>query len=318
MSGELKPPIIIFGNTRSGTTVVQKLIAGHPDVVAWYEPRNLWQYADPARSHDDFDESDATDKVKRYIRRQFLRYQKRNGNRVVVEKTPVNVLRIPYVRAVFPEARYIYIVRSPLSFISSVELKWQRPVTVRGLLWRFRSTPWTQLHHYVIKYARQLVDKHILRRKYLSVWGPRYRGLEEDLQTEEMLTVVARQWALPSKKAEEDLSQFAPGAVLRLRYEDVVEDPVVYLEAICAHIGLVATDEMRRMTNELVKSDRQQKWRRLDPLDLVRIFPEIEGEMKRHGYEVPAELIGAMDIADSAGPETQESGWAHPHPDGRA
>nr|HMQ53618.1 sulfotransferase [Anaerolineae bacterium] len=72
MSNQLKPPIIILGNTRSGTTIVQKVMATHPEIVQWYEPRTLWLYADPGRSHDEFDESDATDSVEQYIRKQFL------------------------------------------------------------------------------------------------------------------------------------------------------------------------------------------------------------------------------------------------------
>src|SRR5919108_5845859 len=122
MSGELRPPIILFGNFRSGTTILQKVISTHPDVVKWYEPYGLWLCADPGRSHDEFDENDATDKVKRYIRNKFLKYQQQHGNRIIMEKSPTNVLRIPYVRAIFPEASFLYIVRNPLSFISSVEL----------------------------------------------------------------------------------------------------------------------------------------------------------------------------------------------------
>jgi hypothetical protein len=121
MSNELKPPIILFGNTRSGTTIVQKVMSAHPDIVGWYEPSELWLYGDPGRPHDEFDESDATDKVKRYIRKQFLKYQQQNGNCVVFEKTPKNILKIPYVRAIFPEATFLYIVRNPFSFISSVK-----------------------------------------------------------------------------------------------------------------------------------------------------------------------------------------------------
>lgn len=295
MTGELKPPIIVFGNTRSGTTVVQKVISAHPRVVAWYEPRNLWQYADPGRRHDEFDESDATDKVKRYIRKRFLDYQKHHANRRIVEKTPVNILRIPYVRAIFPEATFLYIVRSPFSFISSVELKWQRTVSARGIAWRMQSTPATQLHHYGAKYLRQQYDKRILRKKYLSVWGPRYRGIADDLKTTDMLTVIARQWSECSKRAEKELAAFDEGEVLRLRYEDFVTDPIADMKRICAHTGLGITDEIVEAASQSVKPDRQLQWERLDALDLVRILPEITTEMERHGYEIPEEIARAID-----------------------
>ncbi len=127
MSNELKPPIFLFGNTRSGTTIVQKVMSTRQDIAGWYEPNALWLYADPGRIHDEFDESDATKRVKRYIRQRFLKYQEQHGNCVVLEKTPQNILRIPYVRAIFPEAAFLFIVRNPFSFISSVELKVAAP-----------------------------------------------------------------------------------------------------------------------------------------------------------------------------------------------
>lgn len=297
MSTELKPPIILFGNTRSGTTIVQKVMSTHPDIVKWYEPRTLWLYADPGRRHDEFDESDATDKVKRYIREQFLKFQKRHGNRVVMEKTPANILKIPYVRAIFPEATFLFIVRNPFSFISSVEMKWQRPLTTNGIGRRLQSTPITQLHYYAGRLIRDHFNKRVLRRKYLSLWGPRYKGMEQDLKTHDLLMVIARQWSECSRKAEKDLALFGNGQVLRLRYEDFVKNPISDLERICAHCGLEMTNDMVRAANEWVKSDRQLKWHRFDPHDLARILPEISDEMQRHGYEIPmeiAQLIGNL------------------------
>ncbi|HMR67786.1 MAG TPA: sulfotransferase, partial [Anaerolineae bacterium] len=241
MSNQLKPPIIILGNTRSGTTIVQKVMATHPEIVQWYEPRTLWLYADPGRSHDEFDESDATDSVKQYTRKQFLNFQKRHGNQVVFEKTPANILKIPYVRAIFPEATYLFIVRNPFSFISSVELKWQRTLTTTGIRRRLQSTPVTQLHYYAGRLIRQYVDKRVLGRKYQVLWGPRYKGMEQDLKTHDLLTVIARQWSVCSRKAERDLTLFEPGRVLRLRYENFVTDPISDLERICAHCGLALT-----------------------------------------------------------------------------
>jgi len=296
MSGELKPPIIVFSNTRSGSTIVQKVMALHPGIVQWYEPRTLWLCADPGRRHDEFDPKDATDKVKRYIRNQFLKYQKHYGDRVVLEKTPANILKIPYVRAIFPEATYLFIVRNPFSFISSVELKWQRPLSGKGILRRLKSTPVTQLHYYADRLIREQLYKRVLRRKYLSIWGPRYKGIEQDLKKHDRLTVIARQWSVCSKKAEKDLTLFGNGRVLRLKYEEFVENPISDVERICAHCGFVMTTQMAKAAKEQVKSDRQDKWRRFDPIDLARILPEIEDEMQRHGYEIPEEIARAADL----------------------
>jgi hypothetical protein len=295
MSSQLKPPIILLGNTRSGTTIVQKVVSTHPDIVEWYEPRTLWLYADPGRHDDEFDENDATDKVKRYIRDQFLRFQKQHGNCVVMEKTPANILKIPYVRAIFPEATYLFMVRNPFSFISSVEMKWQRTLTSKGIHRRLQSTPVTQLHYYAGRFIRQYFDKRVLRRKYQILWGPRYKGMEQDLKMHDLLTVIARQWAVCSRKAEKDLALFDDGQVLRLRYEDFVTDPISDLERICAHCGLQMTNDMVRAAKEWVEPDRQLKWQRFDPRDLARILPEIDDEMQRHGYEVPPEIAQAIE-----------------------
>lgn len=293
VSNELKPPIIILGNTRSGTTIVQKVIAAHPDFVDWYEPRTLWLCADPRRAHDEFEEEDATDRVKQHVRGQFLKYQREHGNRTVIEKTPANILKISYVRAIFPEATYLFVVRNPFSFISSVELKWQRTLSTRGIRRRLKSTPITQLHYYAGRFFRQYFDKKVLRRKYQTTWGPRYKGMVEDLQTHDLMTVIARQWSVVSKRAEEDLALFEPGRVLRLRYEDFVNDPVSDMARICAHCGIELTEGMKTFARENVRSDLQDKWHRFDPRVLARVLPELEEEMERHGYDVPPEIAEA-------------------------
>ena len=291
MATELKPPIILLGNTRSGTTIVQNLVAAHPDVASWYEPRTLWLYADPGRAHDEFDENDATPRVKHYIRRRFLEFQREQGDRVVMEKTPANILKIPYVQSIFPEATYLFIVRDPFSFISSVESKWRfRPIGKKGTRRRLRSTPISQWHHYAGRFVRDKYLRRFMKREYLSLWGPRYEGIQRDLKAHDLLTVIARQWSVGSRKAEEALAAFGRDRVLRLRYEDFVAEPVSHLERICAHSGLEMTGEMEKAANASVDRDRQLKWQRFEPRELSRIVPEIEAEMRRHGYELPPEI----------------------------
>lgn len=312
----LRTPVIILGNTRSGTSILQRSLSRHPDLVAWYEPRTLWQVADPGRRHDEYDAGDATPRVQRYVRRRFLRFQEEHGGSTVVEKTPANILRVPYVRQIVPDATYLAIVRDPFAFLSSVERKWQKPVTARGAWRRLGETPPTQLHHYARKYARQLWDTHVSRSPYLSVWGPRYRGIQDDLRQHDQLTVIARQWAIPSRLAAEALASFPADQLLCLRYEDFVQDPVRHLELVTQHCGLEMTDEMAAAADRKVDPSRMDKWRRFDPADLARLLPELLPEMHRHGYVVPGEVrAAAVELGvpwDLSMPTTQPAAPARP------
>ncbi|MCG5480868.1 sulfotransferase family protein [Sinorhizobium alkalisoli] len=287
---KLRPPIFLIGNYRSGTTITQKLIGLHPDVVTWYEPRTLWLYADPGRHHDEFGASDATEKVIRYIRGRFLEFQLRNGNRQIMENTPSNVLRVAYVHEIFPEATYLYITRNPFSCINSMELKWQRTKTLKGLRRTLAATPLTQLHYYVGGFFKQMFVKKILRKKYTPIYGPRYHGIDRDLKEHGKLRVIARQWARCNRKAREDLAKLGEGRVLTIRYEDLIQDTETTLRRIYGHCGLACTDDIVRAAKEMVDPGRQEKWLRLEPESLRTILPEIEQEMSIYGYDLPPAL----------------------------
>lgn len=287
---ELKPPIFLIGNYRSGTTIAQKLIGLHPDIVTWYEPKTLWLYADPARRHDEFVETDATDRVARYIRGRFLDYQSRHGDRQIMENTPANVLRVPFVHEIFPEAIFLYITRNPFSYISSMELKWQRAKSIKGLIRLLKITPVTQIHYYAKDVIKQIVTKRLLGRKYTSVYGPRYNGIDRDLKEHEKLTVIARQWARGNRRAREDLAKLGNGRVLSFRYEDLIQDPELVLRRIYEHCGLNCTDDIARKAKEMIDPGRQQKWLRLEKKDLTAIIPEVRDEMEFYRYEIPSLL----------------------------
>lgn len=287
MPGELKPPIFLLGNVRSGTSLMHDLFDLHPEVKSWYEPRTIWTYADPGRRHDRFDESDATPKVVNYIRGRFLKYQERHGGLRVMEKTPSNLLRIPYVKAIFPEAKYIYLVREPLANISSSELLWHTPIH-RGKLWRrIQETPKTQLHFHA---ARLFVDHariRLLRKETLSVWGVRYPGIYEDIRTMRVEEVIAKQWVACSRQARADLEDAAPGSVLYMRYEDFVQDPVPLFEKVLRHFDLDITPVIESRLSTQVDPGRREKWRRLPQEVIDAVVPILEDEMAVHGYSVP-------------------------------
>ncbi len=288
-ANELKPPIILIGNVRSGTSMIQDLFAIHPEIVPWFEPRTVWTYADPSRRHDRFDRSDASPRVVQYIRRRFLGYQRSHDNRRIMEKTPSNIMRIPYVRAVLPEAKYLYIVREPLANLSSSELKWRLPIHRHKLWRRLKETPKSQLHHYAARYLIDHTRIRLLKRRHVSVWGVRYPGIYEDLKTLTAEQVIAKQWIAACQQAREDLAGLDENTVMQIRYEDFVEKPKEIFPRILEHFDLPMTMGIETELSRRIDPNRRQKWRRLDNDVVKTCLPILREEMARHGYETPDE-----------------------------
>jgi hypothetical protein len=289
MGEELKPPIILIGNVRSGTSMTRRAFGMHPEVVTWDEPRTIWMYPDPSRAHDRFDASDATPRVKRYIRRRFLKHQRRHEGLRVMEKTPSNVLRIPLIREVLPESKLLYIVRDPLANLASSEKKWQGFIGRRRAWSRLKETPKSQLHYYGWKYLRDNFEGRVLGKKYVREWGIRYPGIYEDRQRLSVPQIIAKQWVASVRQVEADLANVDPALVYRTTYERVVTNPREEFISIFRHFDLEPVEETIRQIEEKTDAGRRKKWMSLEPRILAETLPILEEEMTRHGYEIPDE-----------------------------
>ena len=290
---ELKPPIILLGNVRSGTSMIQGFFGLSDEVCTWFEPRTVWAYAAPGRKHDRFTRDDASPKVKRYIRKRILRYHREHAGRRVMEKTPSNIMRVPYVHEIFPESRLIYLLRNPLSQMSSSEFRWQNVLNKNQFKTRLQETPNTQLHYYAWRLLHDNFRKRVLRKKHVSIWGVRYPGIYEDKKKLTIEELIAKQWVQASKTCRADLDEIErsePGSVYRIRYEDFIYDPAKYFAQMCEHVGLGVDQQILDEVAQQADTSSQDKWKRLDPEVIQRIKPIVEEEMRINGYEFPTEL----------------------------
>jgi len=101
---------LIMGCARSGTSILGELIAAHPEVKYKHEAHAIWDKAGLGENESHrLTVEHATPTVRRLIRKRFAEEQGEAA--MLVEKCPRSVLRIPFIREVFPEARLIHIIR---------------------------------------------------------------------------------------------------------------------------------------------------------------------------------------------------------------
>jgi hypothetical protein len=101
---------LIVGCARSGTSILGELIAHFSGVKYVFEAYNVWDSAGvgDCQSHR-LEARHATSEVIRKLR-QWAEHEQ-GGAQILVEKCPRNCLRVPFLREVFPEAKFIHIVR---------------------------------------------------------------------------------------------------------------------------------------------------------------------------------------------------------------
>ncbi len=277
-------PIILVGTARSGTTMLATLFKELPGIAVWHEPRTLWNYADPSRRHDRFLEEDADLGVCSYIRRRFEGYARSRNASVLFEKTPVNVLRVPYVARIFPEATFVHVVRHPLAVAVSASRVWSWKPGMARLVRRVRETPTSQLHHYFERFVREVLVERFVGASPRRVWGLRYPGYEEDLEAVSTVAFAGIQWLHAVATARNDLRDLEGDRVIALRYEDLLASPSAILTELLGRLRIDASDGQVRRAAGLIQSSRAQHWSLAPSEDAREILAHVEVEAKRWGY----------------------------------
>jgi len=195
----LEKPVIILGAPRSGTTLLSKVLGQHRDVAHLIEPRMTWRYGNDRKS-DMLRPEDATPRVIAHIRKRFADFVRREGKTRLVEKTPSNSLRPAFVGKVFPDAKFVHIIRNGYDACLATEDFWDKHATgvsnvVAGRLsQRLRELgPW-RLPYYLPEFARRAAPGPVRKLLGPNQWGPRLPGMAAMLHDLGPLAVSCLQW----------------------------------------------------------------------------------------------------------------------------
>ncbi len=140
------PPLFILGCVRSGTTLVRDLLRRQPATIC-PEETHYFRYGEPFRTSastrtlktrtlvrhreidgipdDVFDKMLSLARTRGQLMRTHVHYMaEARGLKTYhwFDKTPQNVYGIALIRAEFPEARFLHLVRNPLNVAASLKL----------------------------------------------------------------------------------------------------------------------------------------------------------------------------------------------------
>ncbi|WP_417258660.1 sulfotransferase family protein [Celeribacter sp.] len=222
--------LIILGAARSGTKFLRDTLARADDAGAIdFDIGYIWSMYHPRSRHDMLDPALPTNAQIANIRKTILRYCTRLNNgippRVLIEKSVTNSLSPAFVKRVFPEARFIHLVRDGRATSRSAMKNWISPADTSHLKRKLRFVPPRQLG-YVLRYGINEIARRITRAENgPKLWGPRYPGILDDTLSLPLHEVCALQWRHSVETIESFLAKQPMETFFQLRYEDLITAP---------------------------------------------------------------------------------------------
>ncbi len=280
--------IIIIGAGRSGTNMLRDLLVKLPSTDTWDcdEINPIWKHGNISKDTDELKVEDASENVKKFIRKEFDKIQKSTSAPIIIEKTCANSLRVPFVYSILPEAKYIFIFRDGRDVISSAMKRWQSKLDFFYTFKKLRYVPKQDLMYYIAKYGMNRISRLFSGTKSLSFWGPVYLGMSEDIAQKDLHLVCAKQWAKCVENTKESMKCLPSENRFEVRYEDFVNAPEAILKKITSFIGVPVSDDLLKECVSNVRRSSVGNYREeLNDKELLEIEPIIKKAMHLSGYE---------------------------------
>ena len=297
----LDRPICIIGAARSGTTVLGHLLAHHPAVAYWEEPKYVWRYRKPTAPHDVRTAAEATPAVRHYIRSELSQHVVEHDADRLLEKTPSNCFRVPFVYAVLPNIRIVHLVRDGRDVAFSARQQWLRlndgkadPTEATGAsvdgydrIWQpvwerlqALEVPLVDLPFYAAQYLQKLTMTAFGKERPY-VWGPKFPDIREVAEAQNVLEVCAVQWAKSVQAARNGLRSVPDDQQLEVRFETLVQAPTTTLRRILDFAKISMDPTLIERAEETLRADAAHRWKKRDEDEIKRIMNEVGRFVKK-------------------------------------
>ena len=272
----VEKPIFILGTGRSGTTILGILLSMHREVGYLNEPKAIWHLIHP---HEDIignysqadakyrlTAEDATDEMHQRAARMFGAYLTATRSKRLVDKYPELIFRVDFVRALFPDARFIFLVRNGWDTCHSIAAWSERlGVQVNGEKhdwWGVNDRKWRLI-------AEQLVKTDSV----FAEIADEIKGFERHLDRAAIEWIVTMQEGLR-------LIQELPDCIHLLRFEDLTAEPGEVLAELGDFCELPTDNTFREYARQTLHLVPARK-----PFDIhPKVAPVFHEMMRKLGY----------------------------------
>ena len=291
-------PIFIVSAPRSGSTLLFETLLQSPTVhTIGNESHGVFESIaklKPANRNYDSNRltaEDADPTTIKTLKQNFIQQlQDRTGKALdpnltairLLEKTPKNALRIPFLNAIFPDALFIYLHRAPRENISSILDAWKSGKFIMYPdLPGWKGKPWSML---LTPQWQQLIGK----------------PLKE---------IAAAQWQAANDFILNDLANIASERWCSLNYGEFLANPQSVCQKLCQFAGIdwdTTLPQALPLSRHTLTAPKANKWHK-NKAAILDVLPSIEATSRK--------IEQLTSIAMSNQPESSSSDQPNPTTD---
>jgi len=246
--------VFLIGFPRSGTTLLEQILASHPDVIS-LEERPTLEDADLAYLVEPeglerlakAPAAELADLQRRYWAR-VADYGVDPAGKVFIDKLPLNTVKLSMISALFPKAKVLFALRDPRDVVLSC---FRRAFGMNPAMYQFTSLEGTAVFYDAVMRLEQVSTE----RTPVEMAEVKYEDLIADLEGEarQVCAFLGLEWT-------DDLKAFAQKSRERT----------------------IRTPSAKQVARGLYRGDGQ--WRRYEQ-ELAPVLPMLKPWLVRFGYE---------------------------------
>jgi len=291
----------IIGSARSGTTVLGQILGCHPQIMQWYEPYYLWRRYFLCKESEEWLPEEFNEKTKWAIQREHRIFQKKAKKALVVEKMPSHSYNVKYVHRIFPDAKWIHIIRDGRDVVLSMKKEWEKrrriieekdySASLKTALRVLKRPPFLRYKLMLLLYELKSnfslsPAKYLNKAKWKGTtgWGPRFSGWEDFLEAHSPLEFNAMQWVKTVEAVIRDWHILSGDHKIELRYEELLTYPEKTLQRLLDFLAVEAASKFFDTIPQL-KDRNFNKWEKeLTAEEITLIEPIQHHLLVKLGY----------------------------------
>jgi hypothetical protein len=115
------------------------------------------------------------------------------------------------------------------------------------------------------------------------MWGPRYPGIDQDIENSSTLENAAKQWSESVLAADSGLSSVPANQKFVVHYENLVSDPQ-YLKELINFLELPDAEKITAHYDRQVSRDKGGEWHQLSKDDQSSLMSILGPALSKFGY----------------------------------